>query len=273
MKKFSEISVIMAEYNTNEHDLREAIQSILDQTYRDFEFIIIDDHGSNNLIKIVTTYNDDRIRIIKNPKNMGLVYSLNNGVKHSRGKYIVRMDTDDIALPNRIEKIYNFIISHPEYDVVGSRAIEFSGNTDYGILGKCGEKTKKSIMRGDTIIHPSVIIRKKSIADVNYYDDYRRSEDLALWCKMVLNKKRIFVLDDILLKYRVNSDNYKKRKLSNRIGELKVRLYYYPKLHAGPIEYFRIVKSIISGTLPIKFVQKYRNRFVLQNDLQKEIKK
>ena len=108
MKKI-EVSVVMSEYNTKEEYLCTAIESILNQTFKDFEFIIVDDCGKNDLDEIVKKYNDSRIKIVKNDKNRGFVYSLNHGIKQAKGKYIVRMDTDDISDKRRIEKIYNYI--------------------------------------------------------------------------------------------------------------------------------------------------------------------
>ncbi len=263
MKSVIKVSVIMSEYNTDKTYLRTAIQSILDQTFKDFEFIIVDDRGKNDLAKVVKNFNDDRIRIIKNQKNMGLVYSLNKAVRLAKGEYLVRMDTDDIALPDRIEKTYEFMLAHPEYDVVGSCAVEFSGKKDLGILGKPGEKSKKSIMRGDVPVHPAVIMKKESVVSVSNYDNYQRAEDLALWCKLLLNKKRIFVLDDVLLLYRVNKDDYAKRTLKNRKDELKARITFYPKMGANLVDYLYIAKSIIAGIMPVKLVQICRSRFVL----------
>ena len=108
MKKV-DVSVVMSEYNTKREYLCTAIESILNQTFKDFEFIIVDDCGENNLDEIIEKYNDKRIKIIKNDKNRGLVYSLNHGIKEAKGEYIVRMDTDDIANKKRIEKLYMVI--------------------------------------------------------------------------------------------------------------------------------------------------------------------
>lgn len=260
------VSVIMSEYNTNETYLRTSIKSILDQTYKDFEFIIIDDGGNNHLRKIVAEFDDTRVRIVKNSRNRGLIYSLNKAIREARGDYLVRMDTDDIALPNRIKTQYDFITAHPEYDVVGTKAMEFSGDDEFGILGKGGEKDKKAVMRGDSIIHPSTIIRKSAAKAAGCYKNYKRAEDLALWCEMLLRGSRLYVIDEVLLRYRVNPDDYKKRGLKSRAGEIKARLHYYPKMKANAVDYLRVVKSIFAGALPSGVVSAYRKRFVLQNN-------
>lgn len=265
MKKV-DISVVMAEYNTPINDLIESIQSVVDQTYKNFEFIIVDDGTKNDLMTIVDSFDDHRIKVIKNPSNMGFVYSLNNGIKHAQGKYIVRMDTDDISMPDRIEKLYNYIVSHPEYAVVGTKAVEFSDKIEYGVLGEAGEKSRQSIMRGNIIIHASAIIDKKALEAIGYYKEYTRAEDLVLWCELLLKHYRLYTIDEVLYRYRVNVNDYSKRKIKYRMGEIKARMHFYPKLGAGLIDYLFIIKSILSGLLPIRFVQIYRNMFVLHKN-------
>lgn len=262
MKKV-EVSVVMAEYNTKKEDLQAAIESILHQTFKDFEFIIVDDCGKNNLEEIVKKYNDERIRIVKNDQNRGFVYSLNHGIKEANGKYIVRMDTDDISDLRRIEKLYTYIEKHPEYAVVGTKAIEFSENQEFGTLGKAGEKTKKDIMKGNIIIHASAIIKKEALVKIGYYKEYTRAEDLVLWCELLLSGYKMYTIDEKLYRYRTNPNDYKKRKLKYRVGEIKARITYYPKMGASFIDYLYIVKSIISGIMPIWFVRLYRRKFVL----------
>ena len=257
------VSVIMAEYNTNPQYFKEAVDSVLKQTYKNFEFIIVDDSGVNRVEKLLDGYDDNRIRVIKNPGNKGFVYALNNGIKNAKNDYIIRMDTDDISASDRFEIIVNYAVRHPEYAVVSSRAVEFSGKEEFGVIGIKGEKTEKEVMRGDVPIHAAAIMRKKEIEDIGLYkDDYLRAEDLALWCGLLIAGKRLYMLDDVLYRYRVNPHDYQKRTLCHRGGEIKARLHYYPKMGAGLVEYFRIVTSIAAGLLPTKVVRIYRNKFV-----------
>ncbi len=258
------VSVVMAEFNTNPIYLEESVASLVSQTFRDIEIIIVDDGGTTDLAGICARFNDPRIRILPSEGNRGLVHSLNRGIGAARASYIVRMDTDDVATPDRIERIHRFAIENPEYTVIGSLAIEFSDTQGTGrILGRPGEKFARNIMRGDVPIHPSVIFRRKDVVDAGLYDDYNRAEDLALWCKLLLAGKRIVIIDEILLNYRVNPEDYKKRSLKHRRGEIKARAFYYPKLGAKAIDYLYVVKPIIAGALPSKLVMTIRNRFVL----------
>ncbi len=259
------ISVIMSEYNTNPDYLHTSIKSILDQTFKDFEFVIIDDCGKNDVARIAKQFNDKRIRVIKNRQNSGLVYSLNVAVKHAKADYLVRMDTDDIALPKRLETLYNYVQEHPEYGVIGSRVFEFSDVEETnGVLGRKGEKTAKEITSGDAPIHPSVIMSKNAVVAVGGYPDYKRAEDFALWSELLLNACRIYVMDDILLYYRVNPSDYAKRRLRYRVDAIKARLRYYPQLRAPAASYLVFLKIVLSGMLPPKLVQEYRARHVLE---------
>lgn len=257
------ISVIMSEYNTVPEYLDASIKSILSQTYKDFEFIIIDDCGSNNVAEFVKKYNDKRIQVYRNKQNMGLVYSLNEAITRASGEYLVRMDGDDIAQPQRIDTLRRFMIEHPEYSVVGSKVIEFSESGKHGMIGKSGEKTTRSIMRGDIIIHPSAIMRREVIIGIGGYKNIKRAEDLVLWCDLLLEGNRIYAIADPLLHYRVNAKDYKKRTIAKRKYEIKARMSYYPRMGANALDYLYILKSIVSGILPTPIVRAYRNRFVV----------
>ncbi|AGG65768.1 putative glycosyltransferase [Corynebacterium callunae DSM 20147] len=259
-------SVIMAEFNTDYKKLIQSIDSLLRQSFQEFEIILIDDCGHIDLGQVVLHFNDPRIRIIKNDRNRGLPYSLNRAIKESKAEIIFRMDTDDIALSNRFEKQFNFLNQNPDIDVVGSCANQLSDGIVVGKIGKPGEKGAREIMRGDSLIHPSVAFRKSSVEKVGGYPNRNRAEDLALWCELLLNGSKLFVMEDVLLNYRVDSLDYQKRRMRHRKGEIQTRLYYYPKLNAGPLEYLRIIKSIIAGILPPVLIRFYRNRLIVKNE-------
>lgn len=258
------ISVIMSEYNTPPNYLRASIESILNQTFKDIEIIIVDDCGKNDLYSITEEYKDKRIRVIKNNKNIGLVESLNKAITTSKADILARMDTDDVADENRLEEQYNFMINHEEYSVVGTLANEFSRNSITGILGKPGEKTAKSLAYGDSIIHPSAMMRKKDIQSVGGYKNYKRAEDLSLWFELVMKGFRLFVIDRVLLNYRVNEEDYSKRKLKTRGGEIKARLHYYRLTKAPVLAYLVIIKSIASSILPTRIVAFFRRKIILK---------
>lgn len=263
MEKKIKISVIMSEYNTDQDALEKSINSILSQDFTDFEYIIVDDCGKNNVKKFVEHFNDDRIIVLKNKRNLGLAKSLNRAIQYARGEYLIRMDSDDISFENRFTKLVNFIERYPEYAVVGSRAIEVSDERHLGILGKTGEKKKENIVFGDTPIHPTVIMKRQVIIDVGGYPNVKRAEDFALWCELLLHGYRIYTVNDVLYLYMVNSSDYQKRSLKNRQEEIKARFYYNKKLDVGFRGHLKICKSILAGVLPTGIVKLYRSLFEL----------
>ncbi|UTY38146.1 glycosyltransferase [Allocoprobacillus halotolerans] len=125
------ISVIMSVYNDAKY-LEKSIQSILNQTFKDFEFIICNDCSTDSSLSIIQEFQklDSRIKIINNSTNLGLAASLNKCIEISLGQYIARMDSDDISFKNRLEVEYNFLMEHQEYDVVGSKSITINENDE-----------------------------------------------------------------------------------------------------------------------------------------------
>lgn len=259
------VSVIMSEYNTEKKILKESINSILQQTYSNFEFIIVNDGSSTNLQDIVDEINDTRLKIIDNKVNLGLPKSLNKAIERAKGEYLVRMDTDDIANKRRIETLVDFITTYPEYSVVGSSV---------NILTETGEKIPK-VFKGEIDknllmnrvfpVHPSVIMKKSEIINIGMYktQNVKRCEDFVLWGDLLLNNKRIYVLSDILLDYRVSIYDYKKRRISTRIDEVRNRIKYYKLFKANTRQYLSIFKSVISGIVPGKIMAIYhRNKLM-----------
>jgi glycosyltransferase involved in cell wall biosynthesis len=262
MSKIPFVSVVMSTYNTPQSYLKQAVASILAQTYRDFEFIIIDD-GSNYSVKefLRQNFSDPRLKISQNSRNRGLIYSLNKGVKTARGEWIARMDADDIARPERLQKELDFAKKHPQYDVIGALAQEFSDQQPSPItMGVAGEKTARNLLHDNNIIvHPSALIRREFLQKVDGYNvKYPRAEDLALWYELFLNGAKFYVLPEVLLDYRLNDQDYQKRKLSQRRGTIRARLDYYPQLGAKPWDYWRVVKDIAAGLAPVWLIKFYR---------------
>ena len=256
------VSVIMCEYNTEEKKLKKAIESILKQSYKNFELILVNDGSTTNVETIVKNFNDKRIKLFNNKKNMGFVYSLNKAIDNSRGDYLLRMDTDDISVENRLEILLNFMENNKQYAAVGSRALEFTDDDEiedptfnkksYIIIGKKGEKTKKDIIHTNTVIHATALFDKNAIIKIGKYKNYKRCEDFVLWCDLYLNGYKTYSLSNVLYYYRVNPEDYKKRTLKKRKDSIKACFEYYPKLNASFFDYFHILKLIIVGILPQK---------------------
>jgi glycosyltransferase involved in cell wall biosynthesis len=214
------ITVVMAVYNEDEY-LSTAINSILKQTFEDFEFLIIDDGSTDKTPEIIEHYaeQDNRIRYLANQANKGLPASLNKGIEHASGKYIARMDADDISLPRRFEKQIEYLDSNPSVHVVGSYASLIGKNGE--CLGKKtfpqGGRNPEGLKReGPRVPHPSVMMRRSSLQYVSgYREPFRYAQDLDLWIRMSRKFGEDFlgIIPEPLIKYRLTPGQYRRRSV------------------------------------------------------------
>lgn len=203
------VSVIMPVYNSPKEYLFQSVGSILNQTYKDFELLIIDDCSSISFFDD-PLFNDKRIKIIKNSTNRGCSYCCNIGVKLSSGKYIARMDSDDISLPTRLEKQVSFMEKNSDVVVCGTW-FEFFGAKNHTVKNEIddNEYYRCCLLFSNfpTLLHPSVMIRKKILDanDINYDLNFRFSEDYKMWVR--LSRLGIITnIKEVLVKYRVHAN-------------------------------------------------------------------
>lgn len=264
MVKEPEISVIMGIYNQNKRNrLESAINSILRQSFADFEFIIYDD-GSNEQIKNwLAEYADmdERIRIISNDINHGLAYSLNSCIDAARGKYLARMDDDDISLPDRFQMQYDFLEKHSEYAFVGCGAKLMDDSGIWGIRIMAQEPCERDFLRFSPYIHPTVMIRKNVFNETdNMYSDARdnlRCEDYELFMRLWKKGLKGYNLQDVLFVYREDKDAYDKRKLTYRIDEMKLRYRSFKNLNMlFPRGWIYVIRPLIAAMVPSEIILK-----------------
>ena len=199
------ISVLMPAYNAEKY-IAQAIESILGQTYDDFEFIIINDCSKDRTEEIILSYNDQRIVYLKNEQNLGVALTLNRGLAVAKGEFIARMDADDISLPDRLEKQVAFLQDNKDVAVLGTNVETFNeeGTICTGWSATDPEQMKVDLLFACGLAHPSVMMRTEVIRNLGGYDpDFNGLEDYELWCR-VLEKYQITTLPDILLKYRIH---------------------------------------------------------------------
>lgn len=206
MELTKRLTVLMPVYNA-ENYLKQAIESILNQTYKDFDLLIINDGSTDKSAAIVQSFSDDRIIFIENEQNMGIVKTLNRGIDLIKGDYIVRMDSDDICLPQRFEKQLSFMDQHPAIAVAGSSIELFN---DEGVRKTITVETdpkriRTQLMFEAALKHPSVIIRTSVLKENDYlYDiEHKATEDLGLWQKLSFNHD-LGNIEEVLLEYRDN---------------------------------------------------------------------
>ena len=186
-KNICKVTVIMPVYNCEKY-LREAIDSILNQTFNDFEFLIINDGSIDSSRKIILSYDDPRIRFIDNEKNIGITCSLNKGLQLAKGEYIARQDADDISFPERLEKQVVFLDTYENVGLVGSSPIliDADGNKIKMLKVRTDSKEiKESLFRTNQFIHGSVIFRNKCIEQIgSYREAVKFCEDYDLWLRI-----------------------------------------------------------------------------------------
>jgi glycosyltransferase involved in cell wall biosynthesis len=204
------VTVLMAAYNANDY-LHQAVNSILDQSYRDFELLIVDDASTDSSFTNRKWSDDVRIRILTNSTNRGLTKSLNIGMEHARGEYIARMDADDLSHPERLKKQIAFLCDNPDYLLVGSsyRTIDASGKVTSTIIKPMDDLELRWISQTRTAIeHSSAIFRRlgKDGKPYLYNEKYQTAQDHDLWLR-IMSEGKACVLQDVLLDYRVHSEN------------------------------------------------------------------
>ena len=204
------ISVVMPVYNTEVLLLKEAVDSILNQTFHEFEFIIIDDGSNDETKSFLTSLTDPRIKLIRNATNIGITKSLNMGFRLASGKYIARMDGDDISLPNRFERQYAFMEANPDTIVCGS-SIGLIGDR----TGACLHWEKDMdyyrivlLFYNPGPMHPTAFFNHEMLVRHNilYDETLFYAQDYGMWTE-VSRFGNVCILDDVLLYYRYHSSN------------------------------------------------------------------
>ena len=229
--KTPRISVLMPVYKTPEKYLREAIESILNQTFRDFEFLILDDCPEQSVEQIIHSYDDSRIKYIKNPSNCGISASRNRLISLAQGEYLAVMDHDDIALPKRFEKEVMFLDNNPDVGIVGTWYERFPQKKSKKMY-IIDSQIKRDLMYNCSILHPSAMIRKSVLLENNicYEENYSPAEDYLLFIRLI-DKTNFANIPEVLMKYRVHQNNTskiqeKKMKLSaQKIHDIIIKQY------------------------------------------------
>jgi glycosyltransferase involved in cell wall biosynthesis len=219
------VSVVMAVFNGEKY-LREAVESILNQTFRDFEFIAIDD-GSTDGSKMILdelARRDPRLRVVSRP-NKGLTPTLNEGLSLARGRYVARMDADDVAMPTRFEKQVAFLDANPDVVLLGGayELIDEEGRLLTVQRPAVDDATLQShCLAGRTpICHPLAMMRREALQQVGGYDEsYSVAQDLDLWLRLG-EVGRLACVTDVLLKYRMHETSVSEKKQQQQVANMR----------------------------------------------------
>lgn len=248
------INIIMAVRNGMPY-IREAVNSVLRQTCRDFEFLILDDGSDDGTFKTLKEFKDSRIKIFYHPKSLGLTVSLNELLKKSKGKYIARMDADDVSRPKRLEKQMEFLEKNPKVVLCGTwvNLIDEKGKKIGGRKYPVSyREIKRAVMRYNPLVHPTWMVRKAVLDKVGFYDEVLDGVggdyDLLL---RIAGKYQVVNLPEILLDYRLNTKGVsfiglKKLEAMALRARLKAIVKYnYPKWMV-----IFLIKPFISYLIP-----------------------
>ena len=198
------VSVLTPIYKTDECFLREAIESVLAQTFDDFEFLLLDDCPDDDREIVVKSYRDPRIVYLKNDRNLGIAASRNRLLELAKGEYLAVFDHDDICRPERFAKEVAYLDSHPECGVVSSWTKPTGGGAN--VYPEEDHEIKVAMMAGISMWHPAAMVRRSALGEVRYEADFTPVEDYMLWMK--LSPRTVFHnLQEVLVDYRWHATN------------------------------------------------------------------
>ncbi|MGN0431905.1 MAG: glycosyltransferase [Lachnospiraceae bacterium] len=251
------VSVIMSIYNQqNREQLKRAVMSVLQQSFSDFEFIIYND-GSNEIVgRYLREFEmlDKRIVLISNPKNHGLAYSLNTCIDVAKGKYLARMDDDDVCMPDRLLRQVQFLEAHSEISYVGCNAFLLDDGGIWGERKMPENPGKHDFLKYSPFIHPTVMIRRAVFDGTAAYrasKDTWRCEDYELFMRLWKLGHRGCNLQESLLYYREDRNSYKKRKLRYRLDEMKLRYRNFKEMGMlYPLGWIQVLRPLAAALVP-----------------------
>ncbi|MCK5096267.1 MAG: glycosyltransferase [Candidatus Pacebacteria bacterium] len=261
VEKALKVSVIMSVFSESERQLRRSIDSILEQTFTDFEFIIILDNPLNTKAKkILDEYveKDKRILFLTNKKNIGLAFSLNKGTEQARGVYIARQDADDRSLPKRLEIQVRYLEDHSNIDVVGTALRYIEEGSDKILFDRYYEKNISHIIKRESpLAHPTVVVKKSIFSNFGKYEDVRYCEDYDLWIRWFLKGVRITNIPSVLYLYYQNTTSVKKTKARQQLFQTILLQFRYRRLLVYTLpDYVFLFGAALLCMLPCKVILK-----------------
>lgn len=256
-----EISVIMGVYNQWDREaLLAAVQSVISQTFDEFEFIIYDDGSDEEAAAYIRELQglDPRLVLIGKEENHGLAFSLNACIDAARGRYLARMDADDISLPERLEVQYQFLEAHPEYAWCGCNAELFDASGIWGERKMPEIPKQKDYLPFSPFIHPSVMYRRQIFEENEGYHVSRetlRCEDYEIFMRLVQMGYQGYNIQRCLFRYREDFHSFQRRRLRFRLNETKLRYRNFCAMHMlFPFGWFYVLRPLAGGLLPASFL-------------------
>lgn len=263
-------------YNAEKY-LRKAIDSVLNQSFADFELILSDDGSTDNSLSIIKSYDDKRIRLISDGVNKGISYRLNEQIENAKGEFFARMDADDIMFPNRIQQQFDFLINNPNVDIVGAYSVIIDETNN--IIGSRTSSIPSSfydVLKQNVFIHPTVMGKTSWFNKFKYTDELKGVEDYDLWVRS-FSSSQFSIMKEYLLFYRdplaIKLSTYQFRHKQSRRAYLHyrknfLRKTYFVKLML--ISYFKVIIYTIAHNIGLsKFFAARRNKMLNGDEILK----
>lgn len=267
------VSVIMGIYNSKSKEyLEKSINSILNQTFTDFEYIICNDGSTNECIEWAKEIckGDKRVIFIENDRNRGLSYTLNHCLSIAKGEYIARMDDDDESILNRFKEEVEFLDRNKDIGLVSSNINLFDENGIYKSLSFPTKISKENFLFNSPIVHPAIMVRREAYELVNGYRDIDKTvrvEDYDLFMRMFVVGINMRTIQKVLFNYRDDKNTKKRRKRYRyRINEFLIRKENFKKLKLYPIGMIYTLKPLLVGLVPNKIIQRIKKGTAIYND-------
>lgn len=232
------VSVILPVYNAEKY-IAEAVESVLSQSYTNFELLIINDGSTDTSLSIIESFNDHRIRVINNEVNLKLILTLNFGISQCKGKYIARMDADDVCEVDRFQKQVDFMEANPHYILCGTWAtiIDSEGNQTGAIKRiDTNDLLRVNMLFTTPFIHPTVLLRSDALNNEVYSAEALHCEDLEFWLRLSERTKGKFHnLPEYLLRYRIHDTNISVQHLEFQFKHRKEVIKPYLERFMGEV--------------------------------------
>lgn len=261
------VSIIMGAFNCADTILF-AIESLQIQTFQDWELIVCDDCSTDSTYRVISDLElkDPRIQLIKNDKNSRLAATLNHCLQHVRGKYVARMDADDICLPDRLEVQVNWLDEHPEFDVVGGGILLYDEIGEHEVLLNPEFPDAKCMYRHIPFFHPTIMMRREVYDNLGGYVVAKRTDrgqDMDLWFRFFSRGYKGYNLQRVILKYHDSLSDIKKKNSISAAWGFSQTMFLGFKANKYPFyKYIWIIKPILVSLFPKSIIFKLHKYFL-----------
>lgn len=250
------VTVLMPVYNAARY-LREALDSVLSQTFADFELLIVDDASSDASAAVIRQYHDRRIRLVRNDSNLGVAGALNRGIELARGRYLARMDADDICHPERLERQAAYLDGHPEVSVIAAQVeLIGAGGEELGVWQQdreavTWEEIRHQLPAANCLAHPSVMMRREVLLNYGYHAGAPYAQDYELWLRLAAKGCRIEKLAQPLLKYRVHqaSVTWRSNQKESEVKNVRIKALFLSQWFTGRLPTTPFIRQVIRTLL------------------------